>query len=788
MDLASGYWQVDLSPEDREKAALITSEGLFEPTQMPQGLCNAPATFQRAMDSILRDLKLSCVLVYLDDITVFSSTFTAHLEHLRAVFEKIRAAGLKLKPSKCSFFKDRLEFLGHEVSRTGIKPMMNKVEAIDKMLPPTSLRDVQVFLGMMGYYRQFIPDFARLSEPLVQLLRGVPFDWGPEQQASFESLKATLKAAPILVYPDFDKEFVLYTDASNLAIGAILAQLDENGVDHPIAYASRVLNKHERNYSVTEKECLAVIFAVKQFRPYVYGTHFTVITDHSSLRWLQQLKEPEGRLARWALKLQGYNFTILHRAGAQHQNADGLSRMPILALHPAEADRLYELLGHPESWEHEPEYTRSALAKLSKDTSIVDRQLVKKVGRRLLPYIRPSQRPSLILQGHRHTGHSGLRKTLDYLEKRYYWEGMRASIPDVLSACHECQIQRPRPSSHEFKLILPQHAFHTVSIDAVGPFPRSRSGNRFILIAIDHFSKWVEAKATRDISARTTATFLLSDIFCRHGCPQTLLSDNGTNFNAKLVTSLVELLGVHQDFAAPYNPSTNGAVERANSTLVSVLRKLASRDTGNWDTYLPAALFAYRLSIHRITKQSPFAMLYGREATTPSLVFPALSAQDAAVDPDKHVQELAGKIIELQTLAYNATLRTKTMELTPTSSRSPVPEFKIGDLVLYYQNRVGGRAHKLDSLWIGPFEVTFRRGPEYSIKLLSSGRPLSRIHAKFLKLYTPPESNLEGGHVGNSTFTGDSIRLVNGIPADDSYFAPLAFRFHDEPVEGSRAP
>ena len=289
MDLASGYWQVELSPEDREKCALISSEGLFEPTRMPQGLCNAPATFQRAMDGILGDLKMSCVLVYLDDITVFSRTFQEHLSHLRLVFDCLRTAGLKLKPSKCSFFKTEMEFLGHHVSQSGIAPLPGKVDAIRHMTQPTSLRDIQVFLGMVGYYRQFIPHFSELAEPLVRLLiKEVPFVWDEEQDSAFNALREALASSPVLVHPDFDKPFVLFTDASNVAVGAILAQLDENKVDHPIAYFSKTLSKAERNYSVTERECLAVLLAIKQFRPFLYGTHFTIVTDHSSLCWLHK--------------------------------------------------------------------------------------------------------------------------------------------------------------------------------------------------------------------------------------------------------------------------------------------------------------------------------------------------------------------------------------------------------------------------------------------------------------------------------------------------------------------
>ena len=185
---------------------------------------------------------------------------------------------------------------------------------------------------MVGYYRQFIPHFSELAEPLVRLLvKEVPFVWDEEQDSAFNALREALASSPVLVHPDFDKPFVLFTDASDVAVGAILAQLDKHKVDHPIAYYSKTLSKAERNYSVTERECLAVLLAIKQFRPFLYGTHFTVVTDHSSLRWLQQMKDPDGRLARWALKLQHYDFSIVHRAGAIHQNADGLSRLPPIA-------------------------------------------------------------------------------------------------------------------------------------------------------------------------------------------------------------------------------------------------------------------------------------------------------------------------------------------------------------------------------------------------------------------------------------------------------------------------
>ena len=329
MDLISGYWQVELPESEQEKCAIITSLGLYQPTCMPQGLCNAPATFQQIMDSVLADLKFSCVLIYLDNINVFSKTFNEHLLHLEQVFIRLAQNNLKLKPKKCHFFKDRIDYLGFIVSKDGLLPQPDKISAIEHMSTPANKRDIQVFLGMVGYYRRFISDFSKIAQPLFHLLKHeVPFIWSNDCKVSFDLLRKALISAPVLAYPNFELPFVIQTDALLYAVGAVLSQLDSEGIERPVAYCSRSLNRHERNYTVTERECLAVVYALKQFRAYVYGTKFDVVTDHASLRWLHNLKEPEGRLARWALKLQAYDYRILHCPGNKHQNADGLSRLP----------------------------------------------------------------------------------------------------------------------------------------------------------------------------------------------------------------------------------------------------------------------------------------------------------------------------------------------------------------------------------------------------------------------------------------------------------------------------
>ncbi|GES72730.1 retroviral-like aspartic protease 1 [Rhizophagus clarus] len=321
LDLASGFWQVELDQKDREKSTFITRFSTYEFTVMPFGLCNASATFQRLMDIVLRDILWQFVVVYIDDINVGSKTFEEHLLHLEQVFSRLAQAGLKLSPEKCFFFKDEIPFLGHVVSRHGIQTDPEKLRVIKEFPIPKDLTQLRGFIALASYYRKFVKNFSRIVEPLNRLLKkNTPFVWGNDQVDSFEYLKTCLMTPPILSYPNFEKPFILYTDASTFALGAILSQKNEDKKERVIAYASRTLGKHERNYGITELECLAVVWAVKHFHHYLHGQKFTVITDHAALRYLLNLSNPTGRLGRWLMFLNSYNLEIINRPGKQHTN------------------------------------------------------------------------------------------------------------------------------------------------------------------------------------------------------------------------------------------------------------------------------------------------------------------------------------------------------------------------------------------------------------------------------------------------------------------------------------
>ncbi|CAF1476348.1 unnamed protein product [Didymodactylos carnosus] len=331
LDLRSGYWQVEMDPESRAKIAFVTPRGLFEFNVMPFGLCNAPATFQRLMDIVLAGLKWQSCLVYIDDIIIFSPTFEQHLLDLEAVFLRLKEANLTLKASKCEFCRKELKYLGHLITPDGIKPDPSLVSAVQRFPPPQKIKDLQSFLGLTGYYRRFVKNYAKIAEPLLVQLRKNPsrsFFWDSDCQAAFCLLKDKLTHAPIMNVPNFCHPFILEVDACDYGLGAILVQ-EYDQHKYVIAYASRTLTPAERKYGATEKEALAIVWATKHFRPYIEGVHVTVRSDCKALQWLKNFKDSTGRLARWALKLDAFDLTIEHRSGKTNENADALSRYPV---------------------------------------------------------------------------------------------------------------------------------------------------------------------------------------------------------------------------------------------------------------------------------------------------------------------------------------------------------------------------------------------------------------------------------------------------------------------------
>ncbi len=475
LDLRSGYWQVSVAPEDQEKTAFVTPDGLWEFLRLPFGVSRGPATFQRAIEIVLSGLTYDTCLCYFDDIIIPSNSIQQQCERLNAVLSRFRQHNLRVKASKCQFGAAKVLFLGHIVSGQGVHTDPKKIQAVSDLKEPINVEQVRSFLGLAGYYRRFIPNFAAVSAPLVHLTKkSCKFVWSDKQQHAFSLLKKLLCSAPILQYPRLDQPFTLQTDASDAGLGAVLTQHDIKGDEHVISYASRSLSDREKAYSATEKEALAAVFATDHFRPYLLGQKFTLVTDHSALQWLHSA-EPKGRLARWIMNLQEYTFDIKHRPGSANGNANALSRLPTAMVdhaqqpNPSCATTITPGYNLQQAQEEDPDLSRIIELKANDlpkpphfvwarnptlrtlwncwdSLLLVNGLLVKKVPtpNKSLPeyvFVIPTGLINSVLQGIHNSpfsGHLGVKRTLLRARSRFFWAKMATHIKDYVQSCHTC--------------------------------------------------------------------------------------------------------------------------------------------------------------------------------------------------------------------------------------------------------------------------------------------------------------------------------------------------------------
>lgn len=487
LDAASGYWQIPVAPQDIPKTAFVCSEGLFEWTVMPFGLCNAPATYQRMMQEILSGYFWNFCVCYIDDILIYSKTFEEHLEHLRLVLKRVSAAGLLLKPSKCEFVKREINFLGHVVSGDGIRTDPKKIQKIENFPVPTSPTEVKSFLGLAGYYRRFIKDYSLLAAPLYDLTAKSAFTWGPKAEAAFLSLKKAMTTDVILRYPDFSRPFIVDCDASEIGMGAVLSQMAPDG-ERPIVMESRKFSPAEGKWHIREKEALAIKWGLEKFRHYLLGCEYVVRTDHSSLEWL--LKAKSGRLQRWALTLQEFRpFTIIHRSGKTHANVDSLTRVfadsevmadhMIFSLHPA-------TLKLPSSEEiADAQRLDGGLAGWKAIAAVESRDDVLGMTEygRWRPFLPKSLLTAVVRGLHVNPigAHFGASRVRDLLNQHYIIRCPLNEIRDEIAKCEACARRKPIQPHGMLKSSPPDAPWRTVAMDFCGPYINS-DGNRYVLV------------------------------------------------------------------------------------------------------------------------------------------------------------------------------------------------------------------------------------------------------------------------------------------------------------------
>lgn len=529
LDLAMGYHQIEMDPSDIDKTAFSTKQGHWAYRKMPFGLRTAPATFMRLMNTVLSGLTGTRCFVFLDDIILYANSLAEHDAKLRTVFGRLRKYSLKLQPDKCEFLRKEVSYLGHVISEDGVRPDPKKIESIENFPTPKTTKQLKGFLGLAGYYRRFVPQFSKIAAPLHKLLKkDAKYEWEEEQENAFQSLKLKLMSQPILQYPDFSREFILTTDASNEGAGAILSQ-GEIGKDRPIAYASRSFNKSEKNYSTVEKELAAIVWGIKYFRPYLYGRKFKVVSDHKPLTWIMSVKDPGSRLLRWRLQLEEYDYEIVYKPGSQNSNADALSRI-------------------------------GALNREVSDSEEIDEEMKGKILH---------ENHDSILGGHR-----GMNKTYQAIRQHYSWPNMKKEIEEYVRKCTKCQLNKALRAKKKAPMEITttaSHPFEKCSLDIVGPLVESESGNKYILTFQDELSKFIVAIPLPQQDAETVAKAFVLNIVLKFGAPAKILTDQGSNFLSNLFKNVCKLLRIRKMQTTAFHPESNGSLERSHRVLAEYL-------------------------------------------------------------------------------------------------------------------------------------------------------------------------------------------------------------------------
>lgn len=764
LDIKSAYFQVPLTESSRSLTAFtVPNRGLYQFRRLPMGLANSPATFQRLIDRVLGADLEPYVFCYLDDIIIITQTFDKHLEILKEVFRRLKIAQLTVAKEKCFFCRPELKYLGYIVDHNGLRVDPEKISAILSIPQPTCVSEVRRIIGLASWYRRFVPDFSTVSAPLCNLLRkNKKFIWDESCEKSFRLLKEHLISAPVLSCPDFSLPFTIQTDASGYGIGAVLTQQQEEG-EKVICYLSRSLTRNERNFSTTERECLAVLWAIERLRPYIEGTHFKVITDHHSLVWLNRLQSPSGRLARWAVKLQQYDYEIIHRKGKDHVVPDTLSRSVPVADSAAMVSNNLNILGIVPSVISELSVNSDRwYAKLFRQIQnkpskfpqwrITDNNLYKNI-KVLYPELAQSKdywrlvvprpgRQKLIGEAHDLLCHAGGYKTFHKLAETYYWPKMRYDVSAYVRRCKVCLSVKPEQKRPAGLMLSAQtvisRPFELLCADLVGPLPKSTSGFQYILVVADCFSKFPLLFPLRTATAISVCKAIEDNVFLMFGCPNAVIVDNGVQFRSKEFINLMERYKVSIKYTALYHPQANPC-ERINRVLKTMLRCYVSDNHRLWDKHLHQVASAIRSSKHEVTGMTPNFIVFGRELSnrgnginsSEPILF------DRSTVDDERVNGLNRVFVDVQKRLRRAYEQSKSNY----DLRRRDQQFLINDQVWrrnYIQSDASKYfAAKLAPRYLGPFRIAKRLSP-WTYQLVDAENKYSGVwHVKDLKAHPP---------------------------------------------------
>jgi transposase InsO family protein len=771
-DVRNAYHRMRIKHGHEWKTAFRTRYGLFEYLVVPFGLTNAPAAFQEYINRALADsIDVICV-VYLDDILVYSDSEEEHIQHVQLVLERLLEYGLYVKLSKCEFHITRTEFLGFVVSPNGVEADKERLRTIQEWPEPTSVRDVRVFMGFVNYYRRFVKGFSSLAAPLNKLTQkgtgsaigghaqrkeeSVPLDIGQEGRAAFEKMKSMFTDVPIMAHYKPGRATRLETDASGEAICGILSQLHEEnagkGQYRPVAYYSRKLIAAERRYDTHDKELLAVVESVKEWKRYLQplDAPFCLITDHHNLKWFMTTKTLSPRQVRWAEVLSGFHFAIEYRPGRMNP-ADGPSRRPDY------------MEGAGDTWDEDNQVLREHLqAQLSGETPqpmtdehvraainaiVVNRDA--ELGQEEPEDVTEAQkRAEWIREVHDAPtgGHFGYTRTLEKVKRRHQWEGMSRDVQEYVKGCLYCQkakATRHAPYGPLIPLEVPDGPWEDITMDFITDLPQSEmNGQTYdtILVVVDKFTKMVHYVPThKDLTAKGLGELLHREVLRLHGTPRSIVSDRGPQFNAKYWETLCNQIQIRRRMSSAYHPQTDGQTERQNQTLEQYLRVFCNFEQDDWAIWLSTAEFAYNDSVHPATGLTPFQANTGRHPAGPKHPEMAQKGPQAA-----EAMDITGAMVQIHRLMKQKLEEVRQYQADYHSEGRKETVYEEGQQVLLSAKniRTVRPKKKLENKYIGPYTVLKRIGQvSYKLDIPKSRQIHPVFHVSLLEPWNPKEGD-----------------------------------------------